>query len=410
MSAAPRRTPRAFNWPCLVAVTLLLAVPWAQAMLDDTERHPLESEALAHPDQVLAQLPPLLEAARQRGDQRELALLELAHANACRVVANWDCQRDAGRAAQLAADEAGEPLLAIRALIAESRGLMAKQDYSPGGQLLAEAERRLRRTPSPALMADVQLGYSSMSNFLERHELARTYADRGLQVLGEIAEPLIRARLLRNRGRAEARLGQVEAARASLREAIDVAVAVKDPKLSAELDLELARIARDQGDVATQRASAQRVLALAEQFGHAQLRALGHEVLGEVALERAAKYAGERIVFDRPIGMNQGVQFPIAEAFIEIEAANLMRFKACTLFDAQQPCGAQANMAKYLAAKASCEAANVCLQTHGGFGFANEYDIERKFRETRLYQVAPISTNLIFSYVAEHLLGLPRSF
>jgi tetratricopeptide (TPR) repeat protein len=134
-------------------------------------------------------------------------------------------------------------------------------------------------------MADVQLGYSSMSNFLERHELARTYADRGLQVLGEIAEPLIRARLLRNRGRAEARLGQVEAARASLREAIDVAVAVKDPKLSAELDLELARIARDQGDVATQRASAQRVLALAEQFGHAQLRALGHEVLGEVALE-----------------------------------------------------------------------------------------------------------------------------
>jgi acyl-CoA dehydrogenase len=107
---------------------------------------------------------------------------------------------------------------------------------------------------------------------------------------------------------------------------------------------------------------------------------------------------------------NQGVQFPIAEAFIEIEAANLMRFKACALFDAQQPCGAEANMAKYLAAKASWEAANVCLQTHGGFGFANEYDIERKFRETRLYQVAPISTNLIFSYVAEHLLGLPRSF
>ena len=127
-------------------------------------------------------------------------------------------------------------------------------------------------------------------------------------------------------------------------------------------------------------------------------------------IERASRYASERIVFDRPIGMNQGVQFPIAEAFIEIEAANLMRFKACALFDAQQPCGAQANMAKYLAAKASWEAANVCLQTHGGFGFANEYDIERKFRETRLYQVAPISTNLIFSYVAEHLLGLPRSF
>jgi acyl-CoA dehydrogenase len=127
-------------------------------------------------------------------------------------------------------------------------------------------------------------------------------------------------------------------------------------------------------------------------------------------IERATRYAKERVVFDRPIGKNQGVQFPIAEVYIEVEAANLMRYKAARLFDNQLPCGAEANMAKYLAAKASWEAANVCLQTHGGFGFACEYDIERKFRETRLYQVAPISTNLIFSYVAEHLLGLPRSF
>ncbi|MBI5781803.1 MAG: acyl-CoA/acyl-ACP dehydrogenase [Rhodocyclales bacterium] len=127
-------------------------------------------------------------------------------------------------------------------------------------------------------------------------------------------------------------------------------------------------------------------------------------------IDKARRYAAERIVFDRPIGKNQGVQFPIAEAYIEIEAANLMRFRACALFDAHQPCGAEANMAKYLAAKASWEAANVCLQTHGGFGFAAEYDVERKFRETRLYQVAPISTNLILSYVAEHILGLPRSF
>ena len=125
---------------------------------------------------------------------------------------------------------------------------------------------------------------------------------------------------------------------------------------------------------------------------------------------RAAKYAKERVVFDRPIGQNQGVQFPIADNYIETEAANLMRWKACELFDAHQPCGAEANMAKYLAAKASWEAANVCLQTHGGFGFACEYDIERKFRETRLYQVAPISTNLIYSYIAEHVLGMPRSF
>jgi acyl-CoA dehydrogenase len=127
-------------------------------------------------------------------------------------------------------------------------------------------------------------------------------------------------------------------------------------------------------------------------------------------IDRVTKYVKDRVVFGRPIGQNQGVQFPIAESYIEVVAANLMRWKACELFDAHQPCGAEANMAKYLAAKASWEAANACLQFHGGFGFAAEYDVERKFRETRLYQVAPISTNLILSYVAEHILGLPRSF
>jgi acyl-CoA dehydrogenase len=127
-------------------------------------------------------------------------------------------------------------------------------------------------------------------------------------------------------------------------------------------------------------------------------------------VDRVTAYAKERNVFGRPIGQNQGVQFPIAESFIEVEAANLMRFEACRLFDEGAPCGAQANMAKLLAAKASWEAANACIQFHGGFGFACEYDVERKFRETRLYQVAPISTNLILSYVAEHVLGLPRSF
>ena len=127
-------------------------------------------------------------------------------------------------------------------------------------------------------------------------------------------------------------------------------------------------------------------------------------------LDRVTNYVRDRQVFGRPIGQNQGVQFPIADAFIEVEAANLMRWKACEMFDANQAMGAQANMAKYLAAKASWEAANACIQFHGGFGFACEYDVERKFRETRLYQVAPISTNLIYSYVAEHILGLPRSF
>jgi acyl-CoA dehydrogenase len=127
-------------------------------------------------------------------------------------------------------------------------------------------------------------------------------------------------------------------------------------------------------------------------------------------IDKVARYARERVVFGRPIGANQGVQFPIAQAHIELEAADLMRWRACDLFDAGKPCGAEANMAKYLAAKASWEAAEACLQFHGGFGFAAEYDVERKFRETRLYQVAPISTNLILAHVAEHVLGLPRSF
>jgi len=127
-------------------------------------------------------------------------------------------------------------------------------------------------------------------------------------------------------------------------------------------------------------------------------------------IEKVVKYTSERVVFGRPIAQNQGVQFPIAKAYVNLEAANLMRYKACELYDAQQPCGAEANMAKLLAADASWEAANVCLQFHGGFGFACDYDVERKFRETRLYQVAPVSTNLILSFVAEHVLGLPRSF
>ena len=131
---------------------------------------------------------------------------------------------------------------------------------------------------------------------------------------------------------------------------------------------------------------------------------------GRWFIEKASAYARDRVVFGRPIGQNQGVQFPIAKAHIEVEAADLMRWRACEQYDRGENAGASANMAKYLAAEASWAAANACLQTHGGFGFANEYDVERKFRETRLYQVAPISTNLILSYVAEHLLELPRSF
>jgi acyl-CoA dehydrogenase len=127
-------------------------------------------------------------------------------------------------------------------------------------------------------------------------------------------------------------------------------------------------------------------------------------------IDKARAYSNERIVFDRPIGRNQGIQFPIARAYANVRAADLMRYEAARLFDSGKPAGAEANLAKLLAADASWEAANVCLQTFGGFGFASEYDVERKFRETRLYQVAPISTNLILSYIGEHVLGMPRSF
>jgi acyl-CoA dehydrogenase len=145
--------------------------------------------------------------------------------------------------------------------------------------------------------------------------------------------------------------------------------------------------------------NAERILIAAECIGDA-----------DWFIERATSYANQRVVFDRPIGQNQGVAFPIARAYVNTHAADLMRYQAAAMFDRGEPCGAEANMAKLLAADASWEAANVAVQTHGGYGFAREYDIERKFRETRLYQVAPISTNLILSYIAQHVLGLPRSF
>ena len=145
--------------------------------------------------------------------------------------------------------------------------------------------------------------------------------------------------------------------------------------------------------------NAERILIAAECIGD-----------GRWFLDRACRYAKSRVVFGRPIGQNQGIQFPLARAYANVEAASLMVAQAAALFDEHQPCGPQANMAKLLAADASWESANAAVQTHGGFGFAEEYDIERKFRETRLYQVAPVSTNLILAYIAEHVLGLPRSY
>jgi acyl-CoA dehydrogenase len=145
--------------------------------------------------------------------------------------------------------------------------------------------------------------------------------------------------------------------------------------------------------------NAERILLAAECIGD-----------GNWFVERAARYAGERVVFGAPVGRNQGVQFPLARAHMALEAASLMRWKAVTLYERGEPCGAEANMAKFLASEASWAAANAAVDTHGGFGFAREYDVERKFRETRLYSVAPVSNNLVQAYVGQHVLGLPRSY
>jgi acyl-CoA dehydrogenase len=145
--------------------------------------------------------------------------------------------------------------------------------------------------------------------------------------------------------------------------------------------------------------NAERILVAAEAIGD-----------GRWFIERAAKYASERNVFGRPIGANQGVQFPIAKAYANIEAADLVRYQAATKFDRNEKCGAEANMAKYLASEAAWEAANACLTTHGGYGFAVEYDIERKFKETRLLSVAPVSNNLVLAYLGQHVLGMPKSY
>ncbi len=145
--------------------------------------------------------------------------------------------------------------------------------------------------------------------------------------------------------------------------------------------------------------NAERILVAAEAIGD-----------GRWFVERAAKYASERVVFGRPIGANQGIQFPIAKAYANIEAADLVRYQAATKFDRKEKCGAEANMAKLLASEAAWEAANACLTTHGGYGFAAEYDVERKFRETRLLTVAPISNNLVLAYLGQHVLGMPKSY
>jgi diguanylate cyclase (GGDEF)-like protein len=252
---------------------------------------PLEEAALSDPEAVLRKLPPLVAAARDGGHSRELALLYLAQANACRVVADWPCQRQAGAQANLAARVAGEPILRVRALVAESRASIAMQDFSRGEQLLGEAQLLLKGAPSPELSADVFLAYSSLSWALGKHALSAEYAERGLAVLpADLALPM-RTRLLRNLARAQAQLGRSRAAQATLDQARLLTTRFRDPKLSAEILLEGARMARLSGDVAAQRRSGHEVLVLAGMLKNSQLEGLGREVLGLAALDAGEEAA-----------------------------------------------------------------------------------------------------------------------
>jgi diguanylate cyclase (GGDEF)-like protein/PAS domain S-box-containing protein len=264
---------------------LLLCAVADTCVLADTpiQRDPLEERALQDPEQVLAELPQAIVAARSAGDDTRLALLYLAEANACRVVADWNCQRLAGNRARETADRAGLAQAAIRGLIAESRASIAMQDYTRGEQLLADAELRLNTSPSAELSSDIMLAYSSLSHTLGKHALAVDYAERGLKLLQRGEAVPMQVRLLRNAARARAQLGQFEAAQQTLLRAQELAVEVNDPKLSAELYLEAARVARLLKDLVGQRENGAQVLALASNLKNSQLAGLGHEVLGLAA-------------------------------------------------------------------------------------------------------------------------------
>ncbi len=248
-------------------------------------RHPLETRALVDPQGVLDQLPGLMRTAAAAKDFQQISLLELTRANACRVLADWECQREAGFRARAAAASATQPILQVRGLIAESRGRISMQDFTRGEHLLGEAERILKAHPFPELLADVYLAYSSLSYTLGKHAFAAEYAQRGLAALAGQPAPTMRVRLLRNQANALAQLGEIDRAQAAVREGMAQVEQLRDPKLSAELHLEDARIARMKGDVPTQVASGRRILELAGSLGNSQLRGMGHEVLALAALD-----------------------------------------------------------------------------------------------------------------------------
>ncbi len=286
----------------LLSLLLLLAAGAAMAQDDiggddsgsELPRHPLETRALSEPDRVLKLIPQALNDAAAKGDGRELALLHLANANACRMVADWHCQRGAGVRAREHAEASGDPILAIRGLIAEARASISLQDYSRAERVLGEIAVRLQRTQSPELAADMALAYSSLGHVLGKHQLALEYANRGLAELAPGKSLSMRVRLLRNRARAMSQLGEMQAARGTLEEAMRVAEAVRDPKLRAELHLEAAGMARASGDRAAVQRNTERVLELALDLKNSQLAAQARELLGLMALDAGDQEVAER--------------------------------------------------------------------------------------------------------------------
>lgn len=279
----------------LLSVPSLLAdAPTAPGSDSDLPRHALEVLALTDPEQVLDLIPQELRNATGRDDGTELALLHLAHANACRMIADWSCQRYAGARAREHGDAAKQPILSIRGLVVEARANISMQDYTTGERLLGEAERRLRITPSAELAADVALAYSTLSNSLGKYQVALQYADQGLAKLAPGKALSLRVRLLRNRSRALAQLDQLKAANDSLIEAQRVSESVVDPKLRAELHLEAARLARINGDRTEVQRNVEQVLVLARELNNSQLAGHAQEVLGLTAQDAGDRQLAER--------------------------------------------------------------------------------------------------------------------
>ncbi len=286
------------HWRQLAVVWVLCLAPGWLAAQDQADlgnssstesstlpRHPLERQALVDPQGALDALPALIRAAQASEKPRQVALLELARANACRVLADWNCQQDAGAAAAQWGARAEDPIVQARGHIADARASMALQDYTRGEQQMAQAEVLLKAHPQPELSADVDLGYSSMSYSLGKHALAAEYAARGLTHLPPDEGLPMRVRLMRNLARSLARTGQIDRARDTLAEAVATSERFVDPKLSAELYLETARLARMDNDIQTQRVNGHKVLALSSQLENTQLRGLGLEVLGLAELD-----------------------------------------------------------------------------------------------------------------------------